>query len=207
MRETFPELEGQGMFERVEHVYATGEPYIQHERTSSWDRGHGVERREVDLVVQPLRAEDGTVNGVLSFAVDVTELVSQRERSEIVRDELAAVLDLVPSGVIVTDDVGRIVKVNAAAQKILRTPLDLGKPIDAQGVDTYRIRDANGRSLAAEHLPVARALRGETVVSADFLFEGGDPPEEIRVRGSVRPLSDADGRIRGAVLVFNELEA
>ncbi len=207
MREVFPELEGQGIFERVERVYATGEPDIQHERTSSWDRGHGIERRSVDLIMQPLRAEDGTVNGVISFAVDVTDLVSERDNGEVLREELAAVLDLVPSGVIVTDDAGLIVKVNHAAQRIARTPFDLTRPVDAQGEETFRIRDMTGRPLAAPNLPVGRALRGETVPSADFRFSGGDPPQEIRVRASVRPLRDVGGRVRGAILVFHELES
>ncbi len=202
MRKAFPELEGQGIFERVERVYATGEPDIQHERTSSWDRGQGVERRYVDLVMQPLRAEDGTINGVVSFAVDVTDLVTESERGTIIREELAAVLDLVPSGVIVTDEAGRMVKVNEAARRIVGTPFDLTRSIDEQGVGRFHIRDAAGRPLGVDELPVARALRGETLVSAEFRFVGGEPPREIAVRSSVRPLRDVGGRIRGAILVF-----
>lgn len=205
MREVFPELEGQGVFELVERVYTTGEPDIQHERTSSWDRGQGLERRSVDLVLQPLRAEDGTVNGVLSFAVDVTELVGDRERGELIREELATILDLVPSGVIVTDDKGRIVKVNSAAQRIARTSFDLARPIDAQGVETFHVRDAAGRALSRDELPVARALRGETVPTAVFRLGGGHPPQDIRVRASVRPLRDVGGHVRGAMVIFDEL--
>jgi PAS domain S-box-containing protein len=206
MREAFPELEGQGIFERVERVYATGQPDIEHERTSSWDRGHGIERRSVNLVLQPLRAEDGTVNGVLSFAIDVTELVSERKRDAILREEIAAVLDLVTSGVIVTDADGRIVKVNRAAQQIARTPFDVTRPIDEQAGETFRIRDAEGRPLAADELPVTRALRGETLLMADYRVDRGDPAGDVLVRASVRPLRDVGGRVRGAILVFNELE-
>jgi PAS domain S-box-containing protein len=204
MREAFPELEGQGIYERVERVYATGEPDIQHERTSSWDRGEGVERRYVDLVIQPLRAEDRTVNGVLSFGVDVTELVNERLGGAIIREEFAAVLDLVPSGVIVTDETGRIVKVNEAAQRIAGARFDLTRSIDEQGVDTFQITDAAGRPLRVDELPVARALRGETLTSAEFHFVSGEPPQKIAVRSSVRPLRDVGGRIRGAILVFSE---
>lgn len=82
MREAFPELQGQGIFELVEYVYATGEPFVQHERVSAWDRGNGVEPHFIDLVLQPLRAEDGTVNGVVSFAIDVTDLVRARGRED-----------------------------------------------------------------------------------------------------------------------------
>ena len=80
MREALPELEGQGIFERVERVYATGELDIQHERAACWDRSRGVECRYVDCVLQPLRADDGSVNGVLSFSVEVTDIVRERER-------------------------------------------------------------------------------------------------------------------------------
>jgi PAS domain S-box-containing protein len=118
MRETFPELEGQGIFEQVEHVYATGEPTIWHERTSRWDRGNGIEARAVDVVIQPLHDEDGSVNGVISFAVDVTDSVEERHRLEALGDELTAVLELVPSGVIVTDEHGKIVRTNLPAERI-----------------------------------------------------------------------------------------
>jgi PAS domain S-box-containing protein len=76
MREAFPELEGQGIFERVERVYATGRPAIVSEGDARWDRGQGLESRKITLVLQPLRDAEGRVNGVISFAVDVTEAVA-----------------------------------------------------------------------------------------------------------------------------------
>src|SRR2546426_3433223 len=65
MREAFPELEGQGIFEQIEQAYAAGEPAIWHERTSRWDRGKGIEARAVDVVIQPLRDEDGDRKSVV----------------------------------------------------------------------------------------------------------------------------------------------
>jgi hypothetical protein len=80
MRDAFPELEGQGIFELVEQAYATGEPQVEHEVVRSWDRGtgNGVESRYVDLVLQPLRGDDNEVNGLVSFAFDVTDIVEGR---------------------------------------------------------------------------------------------------------------------------------
>lgn len=181
MRETFPELEGQGIFERTERVYATGVAEVEHEATRSWDSGHGIERRQIELVLQPLRDEDGNVNGVLSFAIDVTELAAARRRAELVSDEFAALLDLVPNGVLITDETGQVVTMNAAAQRIARAPM--------QVVDT----------------PISRALAGETVVDELQTFEGGDPPHEVRRRLSARPLRDPDGQIRGVIAIFTEL--
>src|SRR5260370_1156226 len=151
-------------------------------------------------------AEAGAVSGVLSFAFDVTEQVGARDRAEIVCDEVAAILDLVPDGVIVTDERGRIVKANAEAARIARTHLDPTSSIDDQGVAIFHVRDASGRRLAVHELPVRRALNGETLCSAPYLFDGGDPSREIRVRMSAKPIRAADGRIRGAVLPFTETD-
>ncbi len=205
MREAFPELEGQGVFEMVEHVYASGEPAIVHERSSKWDRGDGVESRLVDLVVQPLRDESGAVNGVMSFAVDVTDAVQQRRRAELVGEELATVLDLVPSGVIVVDAEGTIVSVNAAARRIAGMPFDMTKTMDLQARVEFESRTADGRLLSAHEMPIGRALRGETVVDEEFSFSstGG---RSVRVRTAVRPLRGVDGDVRGAIAVFTTVE-
>jgi PAS domain S-box-containing protein len=78
MREVFPELEGQGYFEAIERVYRTGESTVGHEVPRVVDRGGGMEERSVDVAMQPLRGEDGKVNGVVTFTLDVTELVRER---------------------------------------------------------------------------------------------------------------------------------
>ena len=204
MREAFPELEGQGVFEMVERVYATAEPVILHEQSSSWDRGLGVEARLVDLVVQPLRDEGGSVNGIISFAVDVTDVVRQRRRAELISEELGAVLDLVPSGVIVVDDRGRIISVNAAARRIAGIPLDMDRPLDVQATEVFEGRDSGGGRLSLEAMPIGRALRGETTLEQEFGFTTTNGP--VRVRTSVRPLRGVDGDIRGAIAVFTKID-
>jgi PAS domain S-box-containing protein len=205
LREAFPELEGQDIVERCERVYATGEPAIEHERVTSWDRGNGIERRQVDLVMQPLRDEDGIVNGVMSFAIDVTDLAAARRSATLVREEFATVLDLVPSGVMIVDETGRIVTMNTAAQRIARMEIDRGRPAPAQFAEAYAIRDASGHRVNALDTPLSRALRGDAVVDAVHAFVGGDPPQDVRIRTTARPLRDPDGQIRGAIAVFTEL--
>jgi PAS domain S-box-containing protein len=206
MREAFPELEGQGIFERVERVFATGQPVIEHEAVRRWDRGDGVEVRMVDLVLQPLRGEDDQVNGVVSFGVDVTELAAQRRRGQLIREEFAALLDLIPSGVVVVDELGHIVTVNEAARHTVRTPLDMTRPTPSQAADTSAGRDALGTRLDLEMMPIAKALRGEATESEVLAFVGGSPPREVWIRTSVRALRDPDGQIRGAIGVFTELD-
>lgn len=205
MRETFPELDGQGIFETVERVYATGEAVVEHEVVRNWDRGNGIERRLVDQVIQPLHDEHGAVNGIMSFALDVTDLVEPHRQADLIREEHATLLELLSSGVIVVDELGQIVTINEAARRITRgVEFDLDRPLYTQG-DTFEPRDGSGRPIPSDEQPVARAVRGETVVDEELTFLAGDPPRRTRAKVSARPLRDPDGRIRGAILVFTEV--
>ncbi len=206
MRDAFPEFAGQGVCEKIERVYATGEPLVEHEVERQWDRGNGIETRRVDVIVQPLHDASGKVNGTVSYTVDVTDLVEERRRGELVRDELSAVLDLVPSGVIFVDDRGRLIKMNAEARRITRQQTDPDVQLTQATLGKYKIRYADGRPMVLEDMPLARALRGEYGSTRAYIFEVGDPPEEVLVRSSSRTLRDPDGRIRGALIVFTELD-
>jgi DNA-binding CsgD family transcriptional regulator len=210
VRDAFPELEGQGIIEISERVYATGEPVILHERSTKWDRGQGVEPRMVDLVIQPLRDETGAVNGLISFAVDVTDMVVQRRHAALMIDSFAAVLDLVPRGVIVLDEEGVFVTMNAAARRIAGLP-ETNEPIafaaepfanwetGNQPVDP--IRSAGNQPVD----PIRSALQGAITLDATCDFITGPPTAPIRVRASVRPLRGSDGDARGATVEFAEL--
>jgi DNA-binding CsgD family transcriptional regulator len=176
VREAFPELEGQGVLETGERVYATGVPVIEHEVARQWDRGNGLETRLIDLVIQPLHDERGEVNGIVSFAVDVTELVAERTHTQI-PNELGPVLELIPNAVVVVDADGRVVRMNEAA-RVLAIQVD------------------------RSDIPLARALRGQTVLLADTSCLIGDPPRAAKLQVSARPLIDAKGVIVGAIAVY-----
>lgn len=83
LREARPALEGQDFFERLDQVYATGHPHISHEMPARIHR-HGDGRLEegcFDVVLQPLRNTRGEVDGIVAYAVDVTEYVRARQRA------------------------------------------------------------------------------------------------------------------------------
>ena len=79
VREAFPELEGQGLFEAIDKVYATGEPFIVPELLVRYDRrGAGIEDAWINLRLEPLRDVDGQVSAILNFSFDLTEQVRAR---------------------------------------------------------------------------------------------------------------------------------
>lgn len=79
-REIFPELEGQGIFEILDRVYRTGEPFHAKAMRVLLDLdGDGTpEETYWDSVLQPLGAAGEPVHEVLSHAVEVTHLVAAR---------------------------------------------------------------------------------------------------------------------------------
>lgn len=91
VREALPELEGQGLFELLDRVYESGEPYEAHELMMRLDRdGNGVpETMFMDFVYQPLLGSDSRPFGIMAHAVDVTASVELRRNAERKADELA----------------------------------------------------------------------------------------------------------------------
>ena len=84
VRDAFPEVEGQGYFEHLERVYATGEPISLPQSRVLLDRDRdGVsEEYFYDLRFEALRRSTGAVYAVVIIAADVTDLVRARREAE-----------------------------------------------------------------------------------------------------------------------------
>ena len=67
VRDAMPEVEGQGFFELLDGVYATGVPFVGNELPLQMRRNPdtALETRYVSFVYQPMRGADGAPNGVL----------------------------------------------------------------------------------------------------------------------------------------------
>jgi PAS domain S-box-containing protein len=75
VREVFPELEGQGFFDWLDAVYATGERHIAHDvpaRLRLTPQGPETERF-LEFIYEPVRDESGAVTGIFCEGHDVTE--------------------------------------------------------------------------------------------------------------------------------------
>jgi two-component sensor histidine kinase len=95
VRQVFPEVEGQGVFERLDEVYASGRAHVETGFKVELAGPGGVpEEHFVDLVYQPLTDDDGAVSGIFVQGHDVTQRVTAeaavREREERLRFALDA---------------------------------------------------------------------------------------------------------------------
>ena len=117
---------------------------------------------------------------------------------------LTAGWEAVPDALLAFDVSQKLVFVNSQGVHWLTghgLPLDgelLCKAIKVCDSETQRI-------LAAEQLPVARALRGETIHRIEYLVRPAPHGTSFWVECGARPICGKAGDVRGAVLIFRDI--
>ena len=88
VRLALPELDGQGIYQLLDGVYASGEPYHGRNLEVQLDRGNGqdMERRILDFVYQPLKDANGRIHGIFVEGIDVTEHALTEERLRVAQE-------------------------------------------------------------------------------------------------------------------------
>ena len=169
VKEALPELEGQGLFERLDHVRRTGTPYVGRSIRLSVARGDDrrLEDTAYDVVYQPVLDAGGLVDSIVVIVHDVTELARAKEAAEgsnRLKDEFLATLShelrtplnavlgytqMLRGGVIEADRVPAVLETierNARLQRqLVEDVLDVSRIItgklrlDVQPVDVARV--------------------------------------------------------------------
>jgi signal transduction histidine kinase len=73
VRDVFPELQGQGFYELLDGVYASGEPFVA--RAMPIQLAGEDAQRFIDVLYEPIRGDDGVITGIFVGGYDVTEQV------------------------------------------------------------------------------------------------------------------------------------
>jgi PAS domain S-box-containing protein len=75
VREAVPEVEGQGLFELLDKVFATGDPFVGKDVKIVLQRTPGgpEETRYLDFVCQPIKDDSGNVTSIFVEGLDVTD--------------------------------------------------------------------------------------------------------------------------------------
>ena len=79
MREVFPELAGQGFYDSLDQVYATGKSFSANAFPSAYLRKRD---RYIDLLYEPLRYDGDVVTGIFVGGYDVSDRVRAEARRE-----------------------------------------------------------------------------------------------------------------------------
>jgi PAS domain-containing protein len=184
----------------LDEVLASGAAKVLHEFPGRWLRGSAMDEGYADVALQPL---PGPEVGIGISVVDVTDQVRARQNLAELSAEQLALLDLVPSGIVVLDQRGAVVKVNRTAQTLLGSgPF---KDVSSESAKPYRLRDAStGQELPRIEDTLARALGGEAVRDLRIRMFLPALGRDASVRVDAEPLRMADGVVHGVVATITE---
>ncbi|TFW10986.1 PAS domain-containing protein [Brevundimonas intermedia] len=90
LRDALPELEGQGFYEFLDEVFATGEPYEGRESVAQLQRTPDgpLETVYLNFIYQPIRDGAGAVVGIFVQGHEITDNVLAAQRQKLMIDEL-----------------------------------------------------------------------------------------------------------------------
>jgi PAS domain S-box-containing protein len=130
---------------------------------------------------------------------------ASRRRAEEQRDQLRAILDNLPSGVLIqAPPAGTIELANEGAMQLFR--LGGSAPtgvLPVYGRDYLFLR-ADGTPLAHVQRPGLRALRGESVRNQQLTLERWDG-SQVPILAQASPLRNAEGQVTRAVVVIQDI--
>lgn len=186
--------------------------------------GGGFEERHWRPLNSPVLGPKGRIAYIIHQVEDVTDFVGlerqgkEREAAAAARardmqgrlDEqgtlLSAVLNSAGEGVIAADREGKFIIWNPAAERLV----GLGAapaPQDQWSSHHGGYQSDMTTPYPPDQLPLARALRGESVDDDVHFSRNAAHPEGVWLSVTGRPLTDAEGRSLGGVVVFRDITA
>jgi len=182
-RDALPEVQGQGFFELLDHVYQTGQPFVGHAVPLRVQRDPNapLEERFIDFVYQPIHDQHGKVSGIFVEGSDVTA----RKRIE---DELRAANRQKDQflAMLAHELRNPLAPITTAAQLLQRGQLDA--PGIQRASDIIARQAQHMTSLVNDLLDVSRVTRGLVTITKDVLEMQEVVHEAVE---QVRPLIDA----------------
>jgi PAS domain S-box-containing protein len=133
VRQVFPELEGQGFFDWLDQVYATGERHVAHQVPVDLqiDAIAPVEHRFLDFIYEPVTDDLGRVTGIFCEGHDVTERVEAQSALHASEERYRQIVEGAEDFAIITQDENGILQSwNRGAERLIgfREEEAIGKP-------------------------------------------------------------------------------
>jgi PAS domain S-box-containing protein len=158
--------------------------------------------------LRTLRVSGEAVDGVvLVTCEDVTELRAAQLGERLVADDLRAILEGIADAVTAQGPDGALVYANDAAVRLLGFPSAealLSAPL-AEIMARWELLTPTGEPLSPMALPGRRALMGEEPEAMTVCFRERGGAETRWARIKARPVSEADGTVRLAINVIEDI--
>lgn len=107
-------------------------------------------------------------------------------------------------GVVISDEVGRLVYFNAAAVRLIGTPTPSAAPETWSRHYGFFLPDEK-TYVESEQLPLVRALAGQPTSDVELFLRNPNASEGVHVACTGCPLRDETGRVRGATVILHDI--
>jgi len=159
------------------------------------------------LSVSCVRRPDRSVDYFVAILNDITERKRAEQELDETRSILQAAMDQSPAGIAIADaPTGKLRYVNDAG--LLIRGGNRETVVNGIGVDRYvtswQILDLDGTPLAPDAVPLARAILHGEKSSRQFII-GRSPTDDRVVLATAAPVTDAQGKVTSAVVVFVDI--
>ncbi|MBN9162562.1 MAG: hypothetical protein BGO98_02375 [Myxococcales bacterium 68-20] len=195
----------------LEHVLTTGEPYRAVGKKVRVRRTPDSPLEDRCFSITYLRVPTSRGAAVLAVVVETTEQENARREIERLAGtaqrqaaELEGIHESMIDGIIACDASGRITHLNEAQMTLIGREGIRGKSCEEYAA-LIGIRHLDGSLMRPSELPLARAIRGETVRNEGFCLGGPEHGRQVIVRANASPIRDHTGRIIGAVAVNRDV--
>jgi len=185
VRQALPELEGQGFYELLDQVYATGKPYFGNELPIMLQREPNgtLEERFVSFIYQPTFDRWGNITGIFVEGSDVTESVRTRQALQERENELKAASRRKDEflAMLAHELRNPLAPIATAAALLKLSALDEGRVRKTSEVITRQVEHMT--ELVDDLLDVSRVTRGLVTLQEETLAISGllaDAAEQVR---------------------------
>ncbi|HEX6777407.1 MAG TPA: PAS domain S-box protein, partial [Ktedonobacterales bacterium] len=152
----------------------------------------------------PLTDTAGHISGAVLVFHDITERRRLEHELRTHAQELETIFASINEGLIVLGTDGQILRTNPAYSALAGWPA--GSALYTMGLEerlrALYIRDEQGQFIPPEQFSTSRLLRGESVAEEQIFRRQDGRDVYVNLRGA--PLTDAAGRVMGAVVVLHD---
>lgn len=198
VKEVLPELASQGIFEFLDKVYQTGETFSANEMLVKFDfKGTGeLIDKYLNFIYQAHRNEDGDIDGIFFFAIDVTEQVLSRQKIEASEKKFRQIVETAQEGIWMIDENNKTIFVNKKMCEILEYPEEemLGKP-------NVFFNEEDEQKITLQQIERRKKGIRETH-EAKFITKSG---RKICTQLSTNPVLDNEGNYKGALAMVTDI--
>jgi len=159
---------------------------------------------DIEDSAAPILTETGEGFGVVLVFRDITEKKLAEKETRRQKELLQLILGSMGDGVVVADENGKFLLFNDSAEQMLG--LGATDTTPDEWIDRYGLYHPDTVTpCEPSEVPLARAIRGESVDSAELFVRNSNNADGVLISITGRPLKDENGTLRGGVVVFHDI--